>query len=1074
MKSAWNNTPSFVTKHRGVENQKQETKTSFYSYSWKEISPQTARRRKSDGAIFNVHNVKDSKELVVSGSTSSRRILSRTSNKGLSRNNNNTTNNNEINTPEKVLSHVVKKHEEKKTYLTGYAQSASKNPSNSEIKAAHEKIRVITSDSGSKTNQSVPTKGFHLPANATWGKQRKFDTLDETSLNQTLAPCGGNSRVHDFVYEHNEVKDPVTVSTTAGAGAAGGGGGGAVGVKVDGDSTSAVVATTGTSIAGVKVKSIPTTTTTTTRQTAKSQHQTCRNGKKVHAGMNPTKNHKSPSKHSILATSKSTAYAGSVAMPSKLNSQRNSTRCSILPKNPLSKLSVATPRNHGDFTLQTLRTLPFDSTNQHTNHVHPTSSAFVHTSNMLPIGTTVKGKQRIKKRKKILSPLKKHILKERLLQWQKSQGLDGHNNQVAKDDLIGSGSGSEDVLVGHSKAYGSVVLLNGSSEHVSKVYSSIVYIKNYALLDELEDDDEYVEIVDNLKSLSEGIGAVSSVHVPRFVIHNEQELDPYPLVYVRFERINDALAAKACWNGMTFGGNQVVAGVIPKCLMNEAYDTQTEVDRWKKCVEHIPYYQLVEEIENISLQLQTRATANETTVLTLFNILTQEDLDDDECLEETLQDIRQVALAYGPLVEGTEGIRVDRTQNVINIKYKDIEHTIVAAAKLNGSVLGGIQICAKIERLVESDNSPLYIVHLENILCEDDYEDEDCLEATKEDVNVLANECGSPLKVDVHVNGKDRGRISIYYSTKEYACCAVAKFNGMIIGGKTVQVLMEESSPCNRSSETILELRNVLNGEDYEDEECLQETKKDILAMVQNYGKVKNLNVETTGRNRGVVSVAFVDSNIALQAYKKLNGKVVGGSQISANIIFPNYSSVSFSSERTDVIANNVKKTSEPLYSGDKIIPEQYAKCKRVPKIPNPGIPRDYAKRIGDSSVVPLLFDMLGELMRLQVRAKEINNKKAKRRLVLGLREVARGIRAQKVKMVIMANNLDQYGALDVKLQEILNAAKEHGVPVIFELNKRKLGKALGKTLKISVVGIENADGAYEPFKKLKRLYETT
>jgi hypothetical protein len=49
------------------------------------------------------------------------------------------------------------------------------------------------------------------------------------------------------------------------------------------------------------------------------------------------------------------------------------------------------------------------------------------------------------------------------------------------------------------------------------VYSNIVYIQNYALLNELEDDNEYEEIVDNLKSLLEEIGVVSSVHVPRYV-----------------------------------------------------------------------------------------------------------------------------------------------------------------------------------------------------------------------------------------------------------------------------------------------------------------------------------------------------------------------------------------------------------------------------------------------------------------------------------------------------------------------------------------------------------------------------
>jgi selenocysteine insertion sequence-binding protein 2 len=88
----------------------------------------------------------------------------------------------------------------------------------------------------------------------------------------------------------------------------------------------------------------------------------------------------------------------------------------------------------------------------------------------------------------------------------------------------------------------------------------------------------------------------------------------------------------------------------------------------------------------------------------------------------------------------------------------------------------------------------------------------------------------------------------------------------------------------------------------------------------------------------------------------------------------------------------------------------------------------------------------------------------------MGLREVARGIRAKKVKMVVLANNLDEYGALDSKLETILKLANDNDIPVIFDLNKRKIGKALGKTIKVSVVGIENADGAYDSFKKLRRL----
>ena len=82
--------------------------------------------------------------------------------------------------------------------------------------------------------------------------------------------------------------------------------------------------------------------------------------------------------------------------------------------------------------------------------------------------------------------------------------------------------------------------------------------------------------------------------------------------------------------------------------------------------------------------------------------------------------------------------------------------------------------------------------------------------------------------------------------------------------------------------------------------------------------------------------------------------------------------------------------------------------------------------------------------MRLQKRAVEDKNAKARRRIVMGLREVARGIRAHKVKMVVMANNLDEYGAIDQKLQEIIDLADAEDVPLFFEFTKRSLGKAVG------------------------------
>ena len=72
--------------------------------------------------------------------------------------------------------------------------------------------------------------------------------------------------------------------------------------------------------------------------------------------------------------------------------------------------------------------------------------------------------------------------------------------------------------------------------------------------------------------------------------------------------------------------------------------------------------------------------------------------------------------------------------------------------------------------------------------------------------------------------------------------------------------------------------------------------------------------------------------------------------------------------------------------------------------------------------------------------------------------------------MVVMDNNLDQYGAIDDKLQDIIDLAKSEDVPLFFEFTKRSLGKAIGKNIKIAVVGIQSADGAHQQFKQLNSI----
>ncbi|CAM9929113.1 unnamed protein product, partial [Phaeothamnion confervicola] len=170
-----------------------------------------------------------------------------------------------------------------------------------------------------------------------------------------------------------------------------------------------------------------------------------------------------------------------------------------------------------------------------------------------------------------------------------------------------------------------------------------------------------------------------------------------------------------------------------------------------------------------------------------------------------------------------------------------------------------------------------------------------------------------------------------------------------------------------------------------------------------------------------------------------------------------------------------------------RLFPEKYAAAAALPKPPgvvaggNGGggssgsriMPSPYVDSLLDPEVDALVTEMLSELFHFQERARLKDPMRAKRtrRLVLGLREVLRGLKARKVKMVIVAPDIDQASAcsLDDKVSEIVAAARADGVAVVFALSKRRLGRCLGKTIKVSVVGVYGVDGAIEQFRAVVR-----
>ena len=648
---------------------------------------------------------------------------------------------------------------------------------------------------------------------------------------------------------------------------------------------------------------------------------------------------------------------------------------------------------------------------------------FPNTSGKGGAGAIKKGRQRLAPRKKKLTTLKKKVLKERLRVWKERNGIvdnddgdTGMKGTTADDGInpsdeqgLGSGNGQPTKRL---KTDGIQHDIASSSSDVSKL--TTLLIENFIRPeeDDLTDDDEYDEIISNLISLSGRVGKVISVFVPR----PQQHLTDF----------QESMESEDS-SSILLENKHVGLAFVRYASSNDVCAAKDILDRMVVGGDKI------------------RTTILDATEMLQFNVNST----DGDLVAPSADNDKQWRAAALRVVD-------DRR----------------ASMDVNGS--RDLQPNSSTNTVVESSVEMTIVFH--NILCDDDYDDEEALQESIEDIKGLAEQYGQVDDARAATTGKDKGNVYIVYRERDAAEKALQQLNGIVLGGSKVMVSKFTDVPLDRLSQAgEVVLSNVLNGDDFEDEDCLNESLEDIRTLAEQFGTISSVRAEVSGEQKGNVYVSYLDGHqVAEQAVQRMNGMVIGGLTISAALVVTSSSEDCRGSTQVNEPLQDENKCEHkqppPMYSGDKIVPEQFAACKRVPKVPNPGTPRSYASKIADETAAPLLIEMLGELMRLQERSKDDKNARARRRLVMGLREVARGIRAHKVKMVIMANNLDQYGAIDSKLQEILDLARAEDLPILYELNKRKLGKALGKSIKVSVVGIQNADGAHEPFKKLKKM----
>ncbi|XP_034452162.1 selenocysteine insertion sequence-binding protein 2-like [Hippoglossus hippoglossus] len=136
---------------------------------------------------------------------------------------------------------------------------------------------------------------------------------------------------------------------------------------------------------------------------------------------------------------------------------------------------------------------------------------------------------------------------------------------------------------------------------------------------------------------------------------------------------------------------------------------------------------------------------------------------------------------------------------------------------------------------------------------------------------------------------------------------------------------------------------------------------------------------------------------------------------------------------------------------------------------------RDYCSQMLSKDVDECVTTLLKELVRFQDRLYQKDPMKArmKRRIVMGLREVLKHLKLRKVKCVVISPNCERIqakGGLDEALHNIIDTCREQGVPFVFALSRKALGRCVNKAVPVSLVGIFNYDGAQDHYHKMIEL----
>ncbi len=487
-------------------------------------------------------------------------------------------------------------------------------------------------------------------------------------------------------------------------------------------------------------------------------------------------------------------------------------------------------------------------------------------------------------------------------------------------------------------------------------------------------------------------------------------------------------------------------------------------------------------------------------IVRLDGFVNTDDVHDEDEYKETVQNIRVLSEQYGTVHQVLIPLRRDSSNSQMSCCYPPQDLAVFVSFRnspeaekardgLDNMIIGGQAISASLvddlgekEEYNKHDLPNVATIVVKGAL----FLDKNGYVTTSCNIRELCESFGPVLHVYTPpILPKTKNSMQGLDVIVEYYCALDAKAAEVGLRGRLVAEGIALSSAWVHG---VWVDGSVKEGVYLSEEDCAM-VRNDLESIFQTFGSSVICILNDTLYPNGTVSLCnlaklwFLDASDSVSAIKLLSGRMICDVKLMAGRI----SSISSSACDDDSPGLRAKATKEehdalrsaamsyaaskPISERQANIQERYATGVSIPRVSRILPPSSNADTVisppsCDEELNSVIKSLLMKLMKYQERARISDPSKARgprRRIVFGLKETQRGLRLGNVKMVILAHDIDPCGApggLDNKVAEIIKLSNERNIPIVYGLNKKSIGRALKKNIKVSVVGIYHFDGA--------------